>query len=72
MRTSRLTEVFLDGSEYGHALHAVHHVDGQASLAEASCPADPVQVGLVVRVAIFVQGEIKVDHHRNLFYVDTC
>lgn len=64
--------MFLDGSEHGQAPPAVHHVDGQASLAEAPRPADPVQVGLVVWVAVFVQGEVKVDHHGNLLYVDTC
>lgn len=64
--------MFLDGSEHGHVLLAVHHVDGQASLAEAARPADPVQVGLVVRVAVFVQGEVEVDHHGNLLYVDPC
>lgn len=71
MRTNRLTEVLLDGSEHGHALLAVHHVNGQSVLAEAASPSDPVQVGLVVRVTEFVQREVKVDHYGNLLYVDT-
>lgn len=64
--------MLLDPVEDVHAHPAVHHVDGQTPLAEAACAADPVQVRLVVRVAVLVDGQVKVDDHRHLLHVNTC
>lgn len=71
-RKQRLTEMLLDPVEDVHAHPAVHHVDGQTPLAEATRAADPVQVRLVVRVAVLVNWQVKVDHHRHLLHIDTC
>lgn len=70
MRTRRLTEMLLDSFENVHAVVTVHHVDGQPSLSEAPRPADPVEVRLVVWVSIFIQRQVKVNHHRNLLHID--
>lgn len=55
-----------------HALLAVHHVDGKSSLAKSSCSTDPVEVRLVVWVAVLIHRRVKVDHHRDLFDINTC
>lgn len=62
--------MLLDPVEDVHAHLAVHHVDGQASFAKSTRASNPVQVRLVVRVTIFVYRHVKVDHHRNLLYID--
>lgn len=64
--------MLLDPVEDVHAHPAVHHVDGQTPFAKAARAADPVQVRLVVWVAVLVDWQVKVDHHRHLLHVDTC
>lgn len=64
--------MLLDPVEDVHAHPAVHHVDGQTPFAKAARAADPVQVRLVVRVAVLVDRQVKVDHHRHLLHVDAC
>lgn len=68
----KLTKMLLNPVEDVHAHPAVHHVDGQTPLAKSTRAADPVQVRLVVWVAILVYWQVKVDHHRDLFHIDTC
>lgn len=62
--------MFLDSVENVHAVLAVHHVNGQPSLAEAAGAADPVQVGLVVWISILIHRQVKVDNNRDLLYID--
>lgn len=64
--------MLLDPVEDVHAHPAVHHVDGQPPFAKAARAADPVQVRLVVWVAVLVDWQVKVDHHRHLLHVNTC
>lgn len=45
-----------------HAVVAVDHTDSKPSFAEASSAADPVEVRLIVSVAVQVNREVKVDH----------
>lgn len=63
--------MLLDPVQDVHAHSAVHHVDGQTSFAEPACATDPVQVRLIVWVAVLVHWQVKVDHHRHLLDVDT-
>lgn len=60
----------LDSVENVHAHSAVHHVDGQPPFAKSTCAPNPVQVCLVVWVSILVDGQVKIDHHRNLLDVN--
>lgn len=62
--------MFLDSVENVHAVLAVHHVDGQPSLAEAAGAADAVQVGLVVWIAILIHRQVKIDNNRHLLYIN--
>lgn len=70
LKCVRLTEMLLDPVEDVHAHLAVHHVDGQSPFPESTRASNPVQVRLVVRVTILVDRQVKVDHHRNLLYID--
>lgn len=63
--------MLLDLVEDVHAHPAVDHVDGQSPFAKSTCAADPVQVRLVVWVAVLVYRQVKVDHHRNLLNINT-
>lgn len=54
-----------------HALLAVHHIDSKSPLAEASCAANPMKVRLVVGISFHIHWEVKVDHQRHLFHVDS-
>lgn len=62
--------MLLDPVEDVHAHLAVHHVDGQTPFPKSTRASNPVQVCLVVRVPIFVNRQVEVDHHRNLLHVD--
>lgn len=53
-----------------HALFAVNHIDGKPPLAETSCATNPVKVCLVVSVSVFVHGQVKIYHHRNLLNIN--
>lgn len=64
--------MLLNVPENLHALLAVHHVDGKSSLAKSPRSTDPVEVRLIVWIAIFVHRRVKVDHHRHLFDINTC
>lgn len=66
-----LTEMLLDPVEDVHAHLAVHHVDGQSPLAESTRAANPMQVRLVVRVAVLVHRQVEIYHHGNLLDIDT-
>lgn len=62
--------MFLDSVENVHAVLAVHHVNGQASLAKAASAANPVQVGLVIWISILIHRKVKIDNNRDLLYID--
>lgn len=62
--------MLLDPIEDVHAHPAVHHVDGQSSLPKSTRAPNPVQVGLVVGVTVFVDRQIKIDYHWNLFDIN--
>lgn len=62
--------MFLDSVENVHAVLAVHHVNGQASLAKAAGAANPVQVGLVIWISILIHRKVKIDNNRDLLYID--
>lgn len=55
-----------------HAVVAVDHIDRESSSAKASCAANPVKVRLIVSLPFPVHWEVKVDHKRHLFHIDTC
>lgn len=54
-----------------HAALAVHHVHSKSSFSEASSPANPVKVCLIVSISLQIHREVKVDHQCHLFDVNT-
>lgn len=54
-----------------HAVQAVHHIDSKSPLAEASSAANAMKVRLVVGISFHVHWQVKVDHQRHLFHVDS-
>lgn len=67
---SSLTKVLLYSLQDAHAACAIHHVDGDPLLAEATRAPDAVQVCLTVRVPVKCDREIKVHHNRHHLNVD--